>query len=233
MTVGPFYQTGINYYVPKMQAAPGVGDDGLHSVSLGMPANASVNAIVPTANGSITNAVKVFNAALLPAIFPYVIDAPFGRAVQATGGTAGDNAVLTIRGIDYLGQPTAENVTLNGTTAVNGNKAFKRVDSVSVAAGNANASSSIQIGTTNRLGLPFKTNIVLAEFNNDSLAAAGTLVQPNTTDPSTLVSGDPRGTYTPASTLNGTNVISITARASTARNINDNGGLHGIRQFFS
>lgn len=231
--IATYWQTGINYYVPKMQAAPGIGDDGLYSQSLGAPAAAAVNSLVVTANGAITNAAKVFNSTLLPAVFPFVVDAIFGRCLQITGGTAGDNAVLTVRGIDYLGQPVAESITLNGTTSVLGNKAFKRVDNISVPAGNANALSSIQVGYTSKLGLPVKTQIVIAEYLGDTLAAAGTLVQPNITDPATLTTGDTRGTYTPSSTLNGTNVISFTARASVGRNANDNGGLHGIRHFFA
>lgn len=231
--VATYFQTGINYYVPKMQAAPGVGDDGLYAQSLGAPIAVAANTVITTANGAITNAAKVFNGTLLPAVLPFTLDAIFGRAVSVVGATAGDNAVLTVRGVDYLGQPVAESLTLNGTTTVNGNKAFKRVDSISVAAGNANASSSIQVGVTSKLGLPFKTQIVLAEFNGDVLASAGTLTQPNLTDPATLTTGDPRGTYTPSTTLNGTNVVSINARTSASRNANDNGGLHGIRHFFA
>jgi hypothetical protein len=230
--VAVYFQTGINYYVPKMQAAPGVGDDGLYTQSLGTPIAASVNNIIATAQGAITNAAKTFNATSNTTL-PFTIDAIFGRAVQITGGTAGDNAVLTVRGVDYLGQPVAENLTLNGVTAATGNKAFKRIDSISVPAGNANASSSIQVGVTGKLGLPFKTQAVVYEFVGDVLASAGTLVQPNLTDPQTLTTGDPRGTYTPSSTLNGTNVISINARTSAVRNTNDNGGLHGVRHFFS
>lgn len=232
MTAGPFIQSGINYYVPKMQAAPGVGDDGLHSVSLGMPLAALATGIL-AAGSAITNAAKTFNALSNPTNLPFNVDAPYGRTISVTGATAGDNAVLTVRGVDYLGQPTAENVTLNGTTAVQGNKAFKRVDSVAVAAGNANASSSISFGYGAKLGLPFKTAVVLAEFNGDASATVGTLTAPVVTDPATLTTGDPRGTYTPSTTLNGSNAISITARAIATRNTNDNGGLHGIRQFFS
>lgn len=231
--VAVYFQTGINYYVPKMQAAPGVGDDGLYTVSFGMPIAAAVNSIVTTANGAITNVAKTFNSALLPAVFPALIDATFGRCIQITGGTAGDNAVCTVRGVDYLGQPTAENITLNGTTSVAGNKTFKRVDSIAVAAGNANASSSIQVGVTAKLGLPFKTNLVLAEFSGDVLGSLGTLVQPSLVDPATATTVDTRGVYTPSTTLNGTNVISINGKASASRNANDNGGLHGLRHFFA
>lgn len=233
MTVGAYFQTGINYYVPQMQASPGVGEDGIYSLSLGTPIAAAVNTIVITANGAITNAAKTFNATLLPAVFPYTLDGNYGRCLSITGATAGDNAVITARGVDYLGQPVAENITLSGTATVQGNKAFKRLDSLSVAAGNANGSSSIQVGQSAKLGLPFKTEIVLAEFNSDALASAGTLVQPVTTDPQTLTTGDPRGLYTASTTLNGTNNIIITARASRLVNASNNGGMHGIRQFYS
>ncbi len=230
--VPTYFQTGINYYVPKMQAAPGVGDDGLYTVTLGMPIAAVNNNIIATAQGAITNQAKTFNNVTNTSL-PFTVDATFGRTVQITGGTAGDNAALVVRGIDYLGQPVAEQLTLTGTTPVQSNKAFKRIDSIAVPAGNANASSSIQVGVGARLGLPYKTQLILAEFNGDVLASAGTLVQPNLTDPATLTTGDTRGLYTPSTTLNGTNVVSINARTSSSRNANDNGGLHGLRHFFS
>lgn len=233
MSVGVFFQNGINYYVPKMQASPGVGDDGLYSVSLGAPAVAAANSVITTANGAITNAAKVFSAAILAAVLPYTVDAVYGRNVTVQGGTAGDNAVLVVRGVDYLGQPTAEQLTLAGVASVVGNKAFKRIDTISVAAGNANANSTIQVGLGTKLGLPFKTNVVIGEYNGDAVAAAGTLATPVVTDPATLITGDPRGTYIASTALNGANVISITARSSKTTNANDNGGLHGIRQFFA
>lgn len=230
MTVGTFFQQGINYYVPQMAQSPGVGDDGIYSVSLGTPIVATTNNVVAAA--PITNAALTISGSNRAGL-PFVTDALYGRTLQLAGGTAGDNAAVIVRGVDYLGQPVAEQFTLSGTGAVTGNKCFKRVDSIAVPAGNANANSTINVGVSARLGLPFKTSLVLAEFNGDVLAAAGTLNQPVLTDPQTLVTGEPRGWYLAATTLNGTNNVSITARASRAINAANNGGLHGIRHFFA
>jgi hypothetical protein len=224
MTVGTYFQPGINYYVPQMQQSPGVGEDGLYSVSLGVPAATAANAIIAAGAGVFTSAGASISVS-------YTVDATFGRTISVTGATAGDNAAVTVRGQDYLSQPIAETLTLAGVAAVAGNKAFKRVESVTVAAGNANANSSLLLGTSTKLGLPFKTNFVMAEYNGDVLAAAGTLAQPVLTDPQLATSGDPRGTYVPSTALNGVNVINITAHSSRNANSNNNGGLHGIRQY--
>lgn len=231
MTVGVYFQPGLNYYVPQMQASPGVGEDGLYSVSLGRPVATSGNVVL--AAGTISNATKTFNATSNPTQLPYTIDAVYGRSISLTGGTAGDNAAVTVQGTDYLGQPVAETITLAGVGVVNSNKTFKRINAVVIPAGNANASSTINVGVGGKLGLPFKTDYVMAEFSGDILAAAGALVQPNVVDPQTGTTADPRGQYTPATTLNGTNEVNITARASRLANSSNNGGLHGLRHYYA
>lgn len=236
MKVGEYFQTGLNYYVPRMQAAPGIGDDGLFSASFTPPGGVGVAAANATAvftARAITNAALTINAASDPTKLPYTVDAQFGRTLRITGGTAGDNAVLTLRGVDYLGQPMTETVTLNGVTAVNTVKAWKRLDSIAVPAGNANASSNINVGTDAKFGLPFKTLQIITEFADDVIASAGTLVNPVLTDPQTAATGDPRGLYTPATTPNGAKDITVLARATATTNASNNGGLHGVKAFFS
>ena len=60
---------------------------------------------------------------------PIVIDAPYGACLSVVASGA-SSSVITIDGFDYLGQPVTEEVTLNGTTAVAGNKCFKYISKI-------------------------------------------------------------------------------------------------------
>lgn len=221
--IATFYPTGINTYVPGMQFAEDVHYD-LVRVDFGTPAVASATVYLNSA--AITNAASTIVTGM-----PITVDARYGRAIQIKGDTAGDNAVVTVSGRDYLQQPMTEAFTLNGTTAVLGQKAFKFIDSVAVGAGNANASSSIDLGSQDALGLPYKSIKVLSEENDAAIVATlGTLVTPTLTDPATTTTDDVRGTYDPQTTLNGARRITGNFLVDRTINAAGNGGLHGIRQ---
>lgn len=129
------------------------------------------------------------------------LDVP--RNVVADSGGA-DTAVLTITGTDEYGAVVVENITLNGTTAVPGKKAFKTITSVTSSATIANGAF---LGTGDVLGLPVyvgEATALLAEGEDGAAATAGTLVtglDPNTK--STATTADVRGTYDPNSAADG------------------------------
>jgi len=159
------------------------------------------------------------------------MDANFGRNVTMVG-TAGSDHVVTVTGRDYLGQPMKENLTLSGTTPQNGLKAFMYIDQVDVAVGAAG--DTFDMGWGDVLGMPYKCIKVLSEEADDAIVATlGTLVTPVLTDPQTATTGDPRGTYNPQTTLNGS--VKVTGRFLFDNTINasGNGGLHGIKHFHS
>tara|TARA_Y100000034_G_C6887065_1_gene407415 strand:+ start:1112 stop:2140 length:1029 start_codon:yes stop_codon:yes gene_type:complete len=56
----------------------------------------------------------------------------------------------------------------------------------------------------------------------------GSFTPPVLTDPQTTTTGDPRGTYTPGTTLDGTLEIEVCYIPDSFRNASGNGGLHGI-----
>jgi hypothetical protein len=134
--------------------------------------------------------------------------------------------VVTLLGWDYLGQPIAEALTLNGATPVIGNKAFKSFSSVLITA----AATTLSIGTSVKLGLPYKALRCVYEIGNGVVAAAGTLVGPSLVDPQTNTTNDPRGVYTTTTTMNGVNIISAAFNMANDVNTTNNGGLHGLRQ---
>lgn len=123
-----------------------------------------------------------------------------------------------------------ETRSANGTTPVLFLKAFKRVNEVVVATG---ITGTIDVGTRDALGLPYKTLSIDAEIADGALQSAGTFVAPVLTDPQTASTGDPRGTYDPTVTLDGTVLVEILATADNWRNADGNGGYHGIKQYWA
>lgn len=118
--------------------------------------------------------------------------------VAAWTGTA----ILTITGTDYYGQTQTE-ASASGTSFT-GKKAFATVTAISVSAN----VTGFTAGTGNVLGLPFKivSGDLFAPVFLDA-ADAGTVVVGDNTNPATASSGDVRGTYAPAGTLNGAKFV--------------------------
>lgn len=81
-----------------------------------------------------------------------VLDVP--RTLTLVGSASADH-VVTINGYDEYDEPMSETLTANSTTPVAGVKAFKRVVSLSVAAGGA-ASKTLDIGWADTYGLPLR-----------------------------------------------------------------------------
>jgi hypothetical protein len=125
------------------------------------------------------------------------------RNVIADSGGA-DTAVITVTGTDEYGQVMSEAITLNGTTAVPGLKAFKTVTGVSAS---ATVTNGMFLGTGDVLGLPIRLaeiGFVSKELANGSAATAGTVLAGiRVAGGSTTTTGDVRGTYDPNSAADG------------------------------
>jgi len=118
------------------------------------------------------------------------LDVPRNVVVDAAGAAT---AVLTITGTDAYGIPMSEAITLNGTTAVAGKKAFKTITSVAASA----AATDFFVGTGDVFGLPIRANsrnYALTAWNG-AFVTTGTFVGADATSPATTTTGDVRGTY--------------------------------------
>jgi len=130
-----------------------------------------------------------------------------------------------VNGYDYLGQRLQENITANGTTIVNGVKAFQWIDNI-VCGASADV-VTISVGWTNLFGLPYTFQHLIAEDKNYVVAAnAGTFVAGLAEGTAaTATNADPRGTYLPATVIpDGTNIFEVTYMVRR-------GNLHGNAQF--
>jgi hypothetical protein len=133
-----------------------------------------------------------------------VLDVPRNVIIDAAGAAT---AVLTITGTDVYGIPMSEAITLNGTTAVSGKKAFKTITRVAASA----AATDFFVGTGDTFGLPIRANTrgyVLTAWNN-VFVTTGTFTAAVSTSPATTTTGDVRGTFLPADSADGTKRLTL------------------------
>ena len=211
------FQRRINNYVPAMQYSADVNYNGETRVNFGAP---------PASNPTVVaTGVSINTAGQADLSASTALVDPFGRniTVVASGPASG---TFTVNGWDYLGQPVAEQFTLNGVTPVAGNKCFK---SFNYASFQAAAAVTVNIGSGTKLGLPFKALRAAYEVANGVAVAAGSLQAANLIDPATLTTGEPRGAYTPTTTMNGANIISGIFNMANDVNTANHGGLHGLQ----
>jgi len=133
-----------------------------------------------------------------------VLDVPRNVIIDAAGAAT---AVLTVTGTDVYGIPMSEAITLNGTTAVSGKKAFKTITSVAASA----AATDFFVGTGDVFGLPIRANTrgyVLTAWDG-AFVTTGTFTAAVTTSPATTTTGDVRGTYLVPSASDGTKRLTL------------------------
>lgn len=150
------------------------------------------------------------------------LDVPRNVVVDAAGAAT---AVLTVYGTDVYGNAMSEAITLNGTTAVSGKKAFKTITRVAASA----AATDFFVGTGDVFGLPFRVdsrNYTLTAWNG-AFVTTGTLTAAVTTSPATTTTGDVRGTYAVPDAADGTKMLTIWMFIENADTVT---GLYGVTQ---
>lgn len=132
------------------------------------------------------------------------LDVP--RNVTIYSGSNISTFTFRVTGTDMYGEAMIEDIAGPNATTTQGVKAFKTVTSV-VAYGATTGNAATEVGFGKVLGLPVfvpNTGHVLLERENNAAAGggAGTFVAGVTSTP-TATTGDPRGTYTPTATVDG------------------------------
>ena len=169
-------------------------------INLGAPLAASATAICASQNlnagvDGLINGAQAVNGAV-----EFVTPR---NVVAAWTGTA----VITITGTDEYGNPMVES-SASGTS-LTGKKAFKTITRVRVSAN----VTALTVGSGVVLGLPVflpdTPDVVREAVNGAVPGTGGTLVAGDQTA-ATATTGDVRGTYSPNSAPNGTNVYELT-----------------------
>jgi len=163
--------------------APGVNVDRTFLAHLAISAadaiaasNTAVLAAQTLATGTTTNIVTGITNQSIP------------RCLRIVGNQAGINGNVVITGTDYGGNVITETITANGTTPVDGNKAFKTITGILLPQRNA-AGDTISVGFNEKLGLPYKLphNTVrdaylnnIKESTTPTVAVSATALESNT-----------------------------------------------------
>lgn len=226
-----------NMYCPAMSYAADMIHEGPYEVKFGPMAVSSAADIlsaqsIAVATDNITAGVALLKDNTDPIVAAYQTEFPYGpgfgrNLIVVASGAA--TSTVTITGKDYLGQTVQELFTLTGAVSVVGVKAFKYIDKI---AWGATAATTINVGTGTKFGLPYRMQNVLEEMSDRVRnATLGTLVGGALTDPQTAITADPRGTYVPNTTPDGTKYLAAVFQPNSFINANGNGGLHGIAHF--
>lgn len=209
-----FFPERVKMRVPSMSGLAGVTDSmsRLMRVEFGTPATSSRTAI---STFTSSTAAQTITTGL-----PVTIAAKWGRCLIAIGNGTGTYA-STVVGRDYLGQKVTETISISSTIA-SGAKAFKYVDYIVSGSGaNAVNTDALSVGFGDRLGLPYSAVAIVASFMNGVTAGAHTLVTPDTTDPATAATTDPRGYVALSTAANGTRTFAALLEIDTAN-------MHGV-----
>jgi hypothetical protein len=166
-------------------------------------ANNLVTSVTPAGSGALTLTAGAGVTAVRKTDFltVYRLDVP--RAVSVTQVGGGSNRNFTVSGYDYYGQPMSEVITSSAGSAVDGQKAFYEIASITVSGGTTTA---ITVGTTDIFGAPVRIAdagyVASVKWDNTLAQDTGTFVAADTAT-ATTTTGDVRGTYAPSSAADG------------------------------
>jgi hypothetical protein len=203
---------------------------GVYLMDLGAPAALSANGVInATAVGGA--GLVTLNGALVSGGVA-TLGGNFGRGISIVSSGAGDTTqTVTARGFDAYNEPMTETISANGTTTVQGLKAFKRIASVTASAAFA---GNLSVGVNDKLGFGYRLDGNWQIINSfvDGTSEAGTRVFAVTTSPATAITGDVRGTITPTTATNGTRNyrVQMIHRAFVS-SVTDNNAAFGVAQF--
>lgn len=212
------FQRRINQYVPSLAYAAEVIENAPSRISLGAPSVGNVE--------DILNDTSIVSASSTTTLLQTELSGTYGRNLQLRKPTGAATGTVTITGRDYLGQPMKETISTvaSTTTIVQGKKAFKYIDEVSWT---AHAGSTLDLGTGNKLGVPYVIENFLYAFENGVRLERNTgqvVVRASITDTNTAA------TWTVKSPVKG-NIVGVQAvittiigAANEALTFNVNGG---------
>lgn len=188
---------------------------GINKKAGGRVANTQVRELnfgtpVAAAAASVAAITLLAAAGFLPLVGggPVVLDVP--RNITLTVATTNQSGItFTITGLDEYGNLMVETLAGPNANTVQGNKAFKQINSVYANA--AIETNGVSVGVGNKLGLPiFVPNsvFVLKEIQDGAVAVAGTFVA-GVVVKQTGTTGDVRGTYVPNAAPDGAKAYSL------------------------
>jgi hypothetical protein len=112
-----------------------------------------------------------------------ITDPDVPRNLRIKGNDTGISGDVVVNGTNINDDSISETITLNGDSEVEGDKAFKTVTSIELPVENSGG-DEVQVGTGNKLGLPYKLslNTVLKAYRDGSLEGTDPTVATDTSN---------------------------------------------------
>lgn len=148
-------------------------------------------------NSSAVLAATSLTAAL-QTIIANITNPAVPRNIEIIGNAAGIVGNVIIKGTNYNGDAITETIALNGTTVVEGTKAFKTVTEIDLPIQTHAGTDTVSVGFGEKLGLPYMLahNTVLATYLDNvkeatapTVATNATALESNTIDLNSALSG--------------------------------------------
>lgn len=120
------------------------------------------------------------------------------RSLIVKGNAAGIIGNVVFEGTNFANEPITETIALNGSTAVEGSKAFKTVTKYTLPPETHAGTDTVSVGWGDKLGLPYKLpfNTVLAAYLGGvkeaaapAVATSGSALESNTSDLNSALNG--------------------------------------------
>lgn len=235
---GTYFPYATPVAVRNMQYAADVPANGMYIARFGAPLALSANGLLASGvmvNGSAVTFSTLGAGAGTATVIGYNGMVPFDSTTVFNGwgrnitvvASAANARVLTVTGYDYLGQIMKESITVNGTTTVQGLKAFAWVTSLSFSSDTD--TTTVNVGWGNKFGLPYAGVSMVTEVKNGAVAANGGTFTAALADATaaTATNADVRGTYLPVTVIpDGTNTFEVVYYCR-------DGNLHGNAQYYA
>lgn len=236
---GTYFPYATSVAVRNMQYAADVPSTGLFIARFGAPLALSANGLLAAGamvNGSAVNFTTLAAGAGTATTIGYNGMVPFDSLTVGGNGwgrnitvvaSAANARTLTVTGYDYLGQIMKEDITVNGTTTVQGLKAFAWITGLSFSS--STDTTTVNVGWGNKFGLPYAGVSMVTEVKNGAVAANAATFTAALGDATaaTATNADTRGTYLPSTVLpDGTNTFEVVYYVR-------DGNLHGNAQYYA
>lgn len=142
-------------------------------IKFSAPATQSITAILPAT--PLTSQVQTITEGITQPDVP--------RSVKIKGNAAGITGDVVITGTNIADEVISETLSLNGTTEVVGNKAFKTITSIQLPVETNPGTDTVSVGTANKLGLPYllERDTVIAAYRDNVKETTAPTVTTSTT----------------------------------------------------
>jgi len=141
-------------------------------------AHLQISAVNAVPGGDTTILAATLLTTVTEQIIANITNPKVPRNIEIVGNAAGIVGNVIITGSNYNDEAITETIALNGTTVVEGNKAFKTITQIDLPIQTHVGTDTVSIGFGEKFGLPYKLpyNTILSTYFNNVKEATAPIV---------------------------------------------------------